>query len=59
VNEEEAGGPQLHEPSAVERGNLEVGLERAEECEFLQNLVTSMPTRMQEVVDIEGGMTRY
>jgi hypothetical protein len=43
----------------VELGNLEVELERAEERELLQNLVTSMPTRMQEVIDREGGMTRY
>jgi hypothetical protein len=26
---------------------------------FLQNLVTSMPTRMLEVIEREGGMTRY
>jgi hypothetical protein len=34
-----------------------VGLERAEERDLLQNLFTSMPTRMQEVIDREGGMT--
>jgi hypothetical protein len=37
---------------------LKVWLERTEECN-LQNLVTSKPTRMQEVIDREGGMTRY
>ncbi len=38
---------------------LKVWLERTEECQFLQNLVTSMPTRMLEVIEREGGMTRY
>jgi transposase len=33
---------------------LKVRLERTEECEFLQNLVISMPTKMQEVIDWEG-----
>ena len=26
---------------------------------FLQNLVRSMPARIQEVIDRDGGMTRY
>jgi hypothetical protein len=38
---------------------LKVWLERTEECESLQNLVTSMATRMLEVIEREGGMTRY
>jgi hypothetical protein len=46
VDEEEARGPQLHQPPAR--------LERTEEWEFLQNLVISMPTKMQEVIDWEG-----
>jgi hypothetical protein len=37
---------------------LKVLLERTEECD-LHNLVTSKTTRMQKVIDREGGMTRY
>ncbi len=37
---------------------MKVLLERTEECD-LQNLVTSKTTRMQKVIDREGGMTRY
>jgi transposase len=36
-----------------------VWVESTEECAFLQNLVTSMPCRMQEVIDREGAMTKY
>jgi hypothetical protein len=32
---------------------------KARKPAFLQNLVTSMPTRMLEVIEREGGMTRY
>jgi hypothetical protein len=31
----------------------------AEEVDFLQNLVVGMPTRIEEVIAREGGMTRY
>jgi hypothetical protein len=33
---------------------LKVWLDRTEECKFLQNMVTSMPTRMLEVIEREG-----
>jgi hypothetical protein len=33
---------------------LKVWLERTKECEFLQYMVTSMPTRMLEVIEREG-----
>jgi hypothetical protein len=36
-----------------------VWLEKTEQCDFLQKLVTSMPKRMQEVIDRDGGMTKY
>ncbi len=38
---------------------MEVWLLRTQECAFLQNLVTSMPARMQEVIEQEGNMTKY
>jgi hypothetical protein len=38
---------------------LKIWLERTEQCEFLQNLVIRMPTRVQEGIDREGEMTRY
>jgi hypothetical protein len=38
---------------------LLVWLQRTQEVDFLQNLVVGMPTRMQEVIAREGGMTRY
>ena len=34
-------------------------LQRTEEVDFLQNLVVGMPARMQEVIDRDGGMTKY
>ena len=36
-----------------------VWLQRTQEVYFLKNLVVGMPTRMQEVIAREGGMTRY
>jgi hypothetical protein len=56
-NEGEAGGPQLHQPLAMEGGILEVVA--GEDREALQNLVISKTTRMQKVIDREGVMTRY
>jgi hypothetical protein len=38
---------------------LLVWLQRTQEVDFLKNLVVGMPTRMQEVIAREGGMTRY
>ena len=38
---------------------LQVWVQRTQEVEFLQNLVRSMPARIQEVIDRDGGMTRY
>jgi hypothetical protein len=38
---------------------LKVWVESTEECAFLQNLVTSMPCRMQDVINREGAMTKY
>ncbi len=38
---------------------LLVRLQRTQEVDFLKNLVVGMPTRMQEVIAREGGMTRY
>jgi hypothetical protein len=36
-----------------------VWLEKTEQCNFLQKLVAYMPKRMQEVIDWDGGMTKY
>jgi hypothetical protein len=38
---------------------LLVWLQRTQEVDFLKNLMLRMPTRMQEVIASEGGMTRY
>ncbi len=38
---------------------LLVWLQRTAETDFLHNLVESMPARIQEVIDRDGGMTRY
>jgi hypothetical protein len=34
-------------------------LQRTAETDFLHNLVESMPARIQEVIDRDGGMTKY
>jgi activator of HSP90 ATPase len=44
--------------SSSEGGTLEGVVESTELCN-LQNLVTSKPTRMQRVIDREGGITQY
>jgi hypothetical protein len=36
-----------------------VQLESMDECDFLQGMIFSIPIRMQEIIDREGGMTRY
>ena len=38
---------------------LLVWLQRTQEVDFLKNLVESMPARIQEVIDRDGGMTKY
>jgi hypothetical protein len=38
---------------------LLVWLQRTAEMDFLHNLVESMPARIQEVIDRDGGMTKY
>ena len=39
--------------------NTILSVQRMQEVEFLQNLVQSMPARLQEVIVRDGGMTRY
>ncbi len=36
-----------------------VWLEKTKQWNFLQKLVASMPKRMQEVIDWDGGMIKY
>ncbi len=38
---------------------LLVWLQRTAETDFLHNLVETMPVRIQEVIDRDGGMTKY
>jgi hypothetical protein len=38
---------------------LLVWLQRTQEVDFLKNLVEWMPARIQEVIDRDGGMTKY
>ena len=44
---------------AFARKNPKLPVKRTQEVEFLQNLVQSMPPRLQEVIARDGGMTRY
>ena len=44
---------------AFARKNSTLPVQKTQEVEFLQNLVRSMPARIQEVIDRDGGMTRY
>ena len=50
---------QLKMSESTLRRILQVWLQRTEETDFLQKLVESMPARIQEVIDRDGGMTRY
>ena len=44
---------------AFARKNPTLPVQSTQEVEFLQNLVLSIPARIQEVIDRDGGMTRY
>ncbi len=49
----------MHQHGAVEGGHISGLAQEDQEVDFLKNLVVGMPTRMQEVIAREGGMTRY
>jgi hypothetical protein len=49
----------MHHMEQWKAAILLVWLQRTQEVDFLKNLVVGMPTRMQEVIAREGGMTRY
>ena len=44
---------------AFARKNPTLPVQSTQEVEFLQNLVLSIPARLQEVIARDGGMTRY
>ena len=44
---------------AFARKNPTLPVQSTQEVEFLQNLVLSIPARIQEVIDRDGGMSRY
>ncbi len=50
---------QLKMSESTLRRILLVWLQRTVETDFLHNLVESMPARIQEVIDRDGGMTKY
>ncbi len=59
VDEEEAGVPQLHQPPVVEGGDLDGVAGEDWGVGVPTEPVTSMPTGMQEVIDMKGEITIY
>ena len=43
----------------LKREILELWCQKMEDCEYLRNLVESMPRRLEEVIQREGAMTKY